>query len=70
MNKRGRPKHVMTNRRRQILREYENMAFHRQPVSYAELARRTGLFSYRNARRIVQDLRRMHVLPSPNATNI
>lgn len=68
MNKRGRPALTMTKRRQQILREYENLAFHRQPVSYAELARRCGLFDYREARRIVNDLRKMHVLPSIYST--
>lgn len=64
MKQRGRPKLTMTKRRQQILREYENMAFHRQPVTYAEVARRCGLFDYREARRIMNDLRKMHVLPS------
>lgn len=54
---------MMTKRRRQIFDAYCDLAFHRRPVSYAELARRCGLFSYRDARRIVSDLRRMHVLP-------
>lgn len=52
----------MTKRRQEIYEAYCDLAFHRQRVSLAELARRTGLFDYRNARRIVNDLRRMHVL--------
>lgn len=62
MKQRGRPKLTMTKRRQQILEAYEDLAFHRRPVRLAELARRCGLYDYRDARRIVTDLRKMHVI--------
>ncbi len=56
---RGRPSGQMTHRRRQILAEYAEAAKRGECLSWAELARRTGLHSYNDARRIVQDLKRI-----------
>lgn len=56
---RGRPSLTMTTRRRQVLEQYADMAAQRQPIRWAELARRCQLYSYNDARRIVRDLERM-----------
>jgi hypothetical protein len=56
---RGRPRGQMTHRRRQVLAEYANAAQNGERISWAELARRTGLHSYSDARRIILDLRKM-----------
>lgn len=56
---RGRPAHQMTHRRRQLLAEYADMAAEGRPIRLAELARRCGLFSYNDARRILNDLQSM-----------
>lgn len=55
----GRPSGQMTHRRRQVLREYAGAASRGERISWAELARRTGLHSYNDARRIIRDLERM-----------
>lgn len=56
---RGRPALQMTQRRRQLLAEYGEMAAQGQPIRLAELARRCGLYDYRDARRIMGDLAAM-----------
>ena len=56
---RGRPKWVMTTRRKQVLAELESKALSGAQVTMAELARRCGLYDYRHARRIVKDLKIM-----------
>jgi predicted transcriptional regulator len=56
---RGRPKLTMTRRRRQILLELADLTASGQKVRLAELARRCGLCDYREARRILKDLKRM-----------
>lgn len=56
---RGRPGMVMTHRRKQVFEQLADRAANGERVSLAELARRCGLTDYRNARRIVADLRRM-----------
>lgn len=62
MSERGRPKLVMTRRRRQVLEQFADMAADGGRVSLANIARRCGLHSYRNARRIVSDLKEMGAL--------
>ena len=57
MNKRGRPPGRMTHRRRQVLDEYATATANGGRISWAELARRTGLHSYNDARRIGEDYR-------------
>lgn len=59
---RGRPPGQMTHRRRQVLEEYIDAAQEGRRISWAELARRTGLYDYREARRIVSDLKGMGAL--------
>lgn len=49
----------MTRRRKQILYALEDCANNGQRVRLAELARRCGLYDYRDARRIIRDLRVM-----------
>lgn len=56
---RGRPPGQMTHRRRQILAEYADAARRGEPLSLAQIARRCGLYDYREARRIVSDLKRL-----------
>lgn len=59
---RGRPRMAMTTRRKQVLETYADRAAHGERISLAELARRCGLYDYREARRIVGDLRQMGAL--------
>lgn len=59
MNRRGRPAGQMTRRRLQVLQEYQERVEAGERISLAELARLCGLSSYRNARRTLDDLRRM-----------
>lgn len=56
---RGRPAGQMTHRRQQILAEYADAAARGDRLSLAQLARRCGLHDYRDARRIVTDLKRL-----------
>jgi DNA-binding IclR family transcriptional regulator len=56
---RGRPPWQMTARRRQVLEAFAELAAAGERVRLAELARRCGLYDYREARRIVRDLARM-----------
>lgn len=59
---RGRPPGQMTHRRRQILAEYARAANRGESPTLAQLARRCGLYDYREARRIMKDLERMGAL--------
>lgn len=59
MANRGRPALVMTHRRRQVLNELGDLIRAGEKVTMTELARRCGLCDYREARRIVRDLKRM-----------
>jgi DNA-binding IscR family transcriptional regulator len=56
---RGRPAGQMTHRRRQVLDAMTMAAAQGEPISFARLARRCGLYDYREARRIVADLRKL-----------
>lgn len=56
---RGRPRGQMTHRRRQVLEELIDAAQEGRRISWAEVARRTGLHSYNDARRIARDLERI-----------
>jgi hypothetical protein len=55
----GRPAFAMTHRRQQVLEEITSAAMRGERISLARLARSCGLYDYREARRIVADLRRM-----------
>lgn len=55
----ARPAGLMTKRRQQVLAQYEVLASRGERISWAEVARRCGLHSYNDARRIVGDLKRM-----------
>lgn len=59
MAKRGRPAGTMTHRRRQVLAEITVAAEEGNVPTLARLARRCGLYDYREARRIVADLRKL-----------
>lgn len=61
---RGRPKFTMTHRRRQVLEHYADMAANNEPIRWAEIARRCGLYSYNDARRIARDLEQMGAIKS------
>lgn len=56
---RGRPSGQMTHRRRQVLEAFADAAANGERVSWASLARRCGLYDYRDARRIAGELQRM-----------
>lgn len=56
---RGRPSGRMTQRRQQVLAAYVDRVANGERVSLAELARRCGLYDYREARRVVADLRQL-----------
>lgn len=59
----ARPRLMMTHRRRQVLENMVAAAQAGERVSYAAIARRCGLYSYREARRIVRDLVKMGECP-------
>jgi hypothetical protein len=56
---RGRPPLRMTHRRRQVLAEIAELIAKGERVTLSRLARRCGLYDYRDARRIMSDLRKM-----------
>ena len=59
MATRGRPKLRLTARRRDVLSAYADAAASGGDIRLAEIARRCGLYDYRDARRIVGDLKAM-----------
>ena len=59
MSGRGRPAGQMTHRRQQVLAEIADAVAQGERVTLASLARRCGLHDYRNARRIMSDLKRI-----------
>ena len=59
MNRRGRPSGQMTTRRKQVLERYEQAIQAGERINLSRMARETGMFDYRKARRVVQDLRGM-----------
>lgn len=59
---RGRPKLAMTERRRQVLACVQAYRNRDLLVSLSRIARDCGLHDYRDARRIVGDLRNMGAL--------
>lgn len=56
---RGRPAGQMTHRRQQIFDAIIEAAERGEVVSAWHLARRCGIYDYRNAKRIVRDLKRL-----------
>jgi len=56
---RGRPAGRMTHRRQQVLAELIDAAAQGERVGWARLARRCGLYSFRDAQRIARDLKNM-----------
>lgn len=56
---RGRPAGLMTHRRQQVFDEIIAAAERGETIGLCSLARRIGLYDYRNARRIVRELRAM-----------
>lgn len=59
MAKRGRPAGQMTRNRQRVLAEMIEAAAQGEVPTLARLARRCGLYDYREARRIVADLRKL-----------
>lgn len=59
MNNRGRPAGRMTVRRRQAFDAITEAAANGEKITLARLARKIGVYSYRDARRIVGDLRKL-----------
>lgn len=60
---RGRPAGQMTHRRQQVLERYITMAKTGERISLSRMARECGLHSYRDARRTLNDLRKLELLP-------
>lgn len=56
---RGRPANQMTHRRQQVLERYQACAQSGESISLARMARECGLYDFRDARRIVGELRKM-----------
>lgn len=57
-DKRGRPAGLLTRNRQAILLELALAAENGERVGLAELSRRCGLYSYREARRTLDDIRK------------
>lgn len=55
----GRPQHQMTTRRRQVLEQYRELAQTGARISAWRIARACGIYDYRNAKRVLKDLREM-----------
>lgn len=49
----------MTHRRRQVLAELTEAMANGERITLARIARRCGLYDYREARRVVSDLKRL-----------
>ena len=49
----------MTRNRQRVLAEMTEAALHGEPITLARLARRCGIYDYKEARRIVSDLRKL-----------
>lgn len=62
MNNRGRPAGRMTLRRRQAFDAITEAAANGESITPAHLARKIGVYSYRDAKRIVGDLKKMGAL--------
>lgn len=58
MRRMGRPKGQMTRHRKAILHEIAAACERGEHISLAELARRTGMYDYRDARRVLQEIQR------------
>jgi len=56
---RGRPPGKLTHRRQQVLSEIADAVAQGEHVTLASLARRCGLYDYRDSRRIMTDLKKM-----------
>lgn len=56
---RGRPSGQMTHRRRQVLERYQEAVKSGETISLARMARECGMYDFRDARRVVADLRRL-----------
>jgi len=56
---RGRPAGLMTHRRRQVLEQITAAVSSGERVTLARLARGCGLHDYRDARRVMTDLKKM-----------
>lgn len=59
---RGRPKGQMTHRRRQVLVALTDEAANGRDVRWSEIARRCGLYSFRDAQRTARDLKMMGLI--------
>lgn len=59
MMARGRPSGQMTHRRQQVLAQIADAIAGGESVTLASLARRCGLYDYRDARRVMADLKKL-----------
>lgn len=55
----ARPAGAMTRRRQQVLAHHQEAAMRGERISLARLARTCGLYDYRDAKRILNDLRKI-----------
>lgn len=55
----ARPAGTMTRRRQQVLAQHQEAAMRGERISLARLARTCGLYDYRDAKRILNDLRKI-----------
>lgn len=67
---RGRPAGRMTVRRKQALERMTDAAASGERLSLARLAREIGVYDYKSARRIRDDLRAMNLCPGVQALNL
>jgi hypothetical protein len=56
---RGRPAGLMTHRRKQVLEALTAEARQGERIPWARVARRCGLYSFRDAQRIARDLKNL-----------
>lgn len=57
--RRGRPPGLLTDRRKQMLGAIIATVADGKPINFAHLANDCGLYDYREARRIVKDLKKL-----------
>lgn len=57
--KRGRPKHQMTHRRRQVLGFLQDKAEQGERVSLGHIMRRCGFYGREDVKRVIRDLKSM-----------
>lgn len=62
MTNRGRPPGQMTRNRQRVFEEYVAASLRGERINLSRIARRCGLYDYRDAKRIVNDLKKMRLV--------